>query len=71
MNEELDQTSLNKYDPNRDMVTNWVIKVGQRFKAPWMKDSQAKRSKKKKRKMWLKYNTSGLVVKIQYFGVKH
>ncbi len=89
INGELDQISLNKYDPNRDMDTNWrhfrevyqilinkyvprkVIKVGQRFKAPWMKDSQAKRSKNKKRKMWLKYNTSGLVVKIQYFGVKH
>ena len=25
-----------------------------------MKDSQAKRSKKKKRKMWLKYKASGL-----------
>ena len=37
-----------------------MIKVGQRFKAPWMKDSQAKRSKKKKRKMWLKYKASGL-----------
>ena len=78
INGELDQISLNKYDPNRDMDTNWrhfrevyqilinkyvprkVIKVGQRFKAPWMKDSQAKRSKKKKRKLWLKYNTSGL-----------
>ena len=78
MNEELDHISLNKYDPNRDVDTNWrhfrevyqvlidkyvpiqVIKVGLRFKAPWMKDSQAKRSKKTKRKLWLKYKTSGL-----------
>ena len=39
---------------------NFSFKVGQRFKAPWMKDSQAKLSKKKPRKQWLKYKTSGL-----------
>ena len=38
---------IDKYVPRK------VIKVGQRFKAPWMKDSQAKRSKKKKRKLCL------------------
>ena len=80
MDEELDQISLNKYDPNRDMETNWrhfrevyhilidkyvprkLNKVDQRFKAPWMKDPQAKRSKKK---------NPQTVVKIQDFGIKH
>ena len=85
MNEELDKISLNNYDSNRDMDTNWrrfrdvyqiliekyvprkMIKVGHRFKAPWMKDSQATRSKTKNRKIWLKYKASGLTTdKYQY-----